>query len=56
MFNKILSVVIWVVAMLFILFEVTYIVSKSNDILILSILSGVVYIILTCILAFREMI
>lgn len=56
MFNKILSVVIWCMAMFFILFEVTYFVSKSNTILTLAISAGTIYIILTCILVFREMI
>lgn len=55
MFNKILSAIIWFVAMLFILFEIMYFVSKSNNILTLAISAGVVYIILTCILVFREM-
>ena len=56
MFNKILSVVIWCIAMLFILFEVAYFVSKSNTILTLAISAGTIYIILTCILVFREMV
>ena len=56
MFNKILSVVIWCIAMLFILFEVIYIVTKSNNMLTLAISAGVVYIILTCIFVFKEMV
>lgn len=56
MFNKILSVVIWCIAMLFILFEVAYFVSKSNTVLTLAISAGTIYIILTCILVFREMV
>jgi hypothetical protein len=56
MFNKILSVIIWVVALFFIIFEVAYFVSKSNIILTLAISAGVIYIILTCIFVLKEMV
>lgn len=55
MFNKILSAVIWCIAVLFMLFEFMYIVTKSNNMLVLVISAGVVYIILTCIFVLKEM-
>lgn len=55
MFNKILSAVIWCIAVLFMLFEFMYIVTKSNNMLVLAISAGVVYIILTCIFVLKEM-
>ena len=56
MFNKILSAIIWCIAVLFMLFEFMYIVTKSNNMLVLAISAGVVYIILTCIFVLKEMV
>ena len=56
MFNKILSTVIWFVAVFFILFEIMYIVTKSNNMLTLAISAGIVYIVLTCIFVLKEMV